>query len=53
MSLIKQTTRHLSRAPKLKEIDVGKGSSPGVAKNLEYILRPNPVIKTTTKKFFI
>jgi hypothetical protein len=47
------TTRRSSRAPKLKEPEVGEGSSPGAAKQLEYTLRPEPVIKTTTKKVFI
>jgi hypothetical protein len=47
------TTRRSSRAPKLKEPEVGEGSSPGVAKQLEYTLRLEPVIKTSTKKVFI
>jgi hypothetical protein len=46
------TTRRSSRAPKLKEPELGEGSSPGVAKQLEYTPRPEPVIKTMTKKVF-
>jgi hypothetical protein len=38
--------------PKLKEPEVGKGSSPGTATQLEYTLRLEPVIKTSRKKFF-
>jgi hypothetical protein len=47
------TTRRSSRAPKLKEPEVGEGSSPGAAKQLEFTPRPEPVIKTSTKKVFI
>jgi hypothetical protein len=47
------TTRRSSRAPKLKEPEVGEGSSPGVTKQLEYTPRPEPVIKTSMKKDFI
>jgi hypothetical protein len=46
-------TRRSSRAPKLKEPEVSKGSSPGATKQLEYTLRLEPVIKTTMKKVFI
>jgi hypothetical protein len=38
--------------PKLKEPEVGEGSSPGAAKQLEFSPRPEPVIKTSTKKVF-
>jgi hypothetical protein len=38
---------------KLKEPDMGEGSYPRAAKQLEYTLRPEPVIKTATKKVFI
>ena len=47
------TTIQSPREPKLKEPAVGEGSSPGAAKQLEYTLRPEPVIKTTMKKVFI
>ena len=47
------TTRRSSRAPKLKELEVRKGSSPGAAKQLEYTMRPKIVIKTSMKKAFI
>jgi hypothetical protein len=47
------TTRQSSRASKLREPEVGEGSSPGVEKQLEYTLRSEPVIKTSTKKVFI
>jgi hypothetical protein len=53
MSLRNPTTRHSSRAPKVKELEVGEGSSPGISKKLEYVPRPEPVIKTTMKKVFI
>jgi hypothetical protein len=49
----KPTNRRSLRAPKLKEPEVGEGSSLGIAKQLEYTLRLEPVIKTTTKKVFI
>jgi hypothetical protein len=45
--------RRSPRVPKLKEPEVGEVSSLGVAKQLEYTLRPKPVIKTSTKKVFI
>jgi hypothetical protein len=47
------TTIRSSRAPKLKEPEVGEGSSPWVAKQLKYTLRLEPVIKIATKKVFI
>jgi hypothetical protein len=47
------TTRRLLSVPTLKELEVGKGSSLGVAKQLEYMPRLEPVIKTSTKKAFI
>jgi hypothetical protein len=46
-------TRHSSREPKLKEPEMGERSSPGTVRQLEYVPRPEPVIKTTTKKVFI
>jgi hypothetical protein len=49
----KPTTRRSSRAPKMKESEVGEGSSQGIAKQLEYALRLEHVIKTKTRKVFI
>jgi hypothetical protein len=37
----------------MKEPEVGEGSSPGATKQLEFSPRPEPVIKTSTKKVFI
>jgi hypothetical protein len=48
----KPTTRWSPRAPKLKEPEVGEGSTPGPAKQLEFSPRPEPVIRTSTKKVF-
>jgi hypothetical protein len=45
----KPTTR---RSPKLKEPEVGEGSSPAVAKELEFAPRLEPIIRTSTKKVF-
>jgi hypothetical protein len=47
------TTRCSPRAPKLKEAETGEGSSPGTARQLEYAPRAEPVIKTSTKKYFV
>jgi hypothetical protein len=47
------TTRGSPMAPKLKEPEVGKGPSPEATKQLEYTMRPELVIKTTTKKVFM
>jgi hypothetical protein len=46
------TTIRSPRAPKMKEVEIGKGSSPGIAKQFEYAPREEPFIKTTTKKDF-
>jgi hypothetical protein len=48
----KPTTRKSPRAPKLQEPEVGEGSSPVVARQLEFAPKPVPIIKTTTKKDF-
>jgi hypothetical protein len=48
----KPTTRRSLRASKLKEPEVGEGSSPVAAKQLEFSPRPEPVIRTSTKKVF-
>jgi hypothetical protein len=53
MLLRKKTTRRLSRESKLKELEIGEGSSLGTTKQLEYVPRLEPFIKTTTKKVFI
>jgi hypothetical protein len=37
----------------MKEPEIGKGSSLGTARKLEYAPRVEPVIKTTTKKVFV
>jgi hypothetical protein len=42
----------ISRVPKLKEPEVGEGSSPGPTKQLEFSPRPEPVIRTSTKNIF-
>jgi hypothetical protein len=47
------TARRLLRAPKLKELKTGEGSSPRTARRLEYAPRVELVIKTSTKKYFI
>jgi hypothetical protein len=52
MSLRKPTTRRSPGEPKLKEDEIGEGSSLGNARQLEYAPRVEPVIKTTTKKSF-
>jgi hypothetical protein len=49
----KPMTRRSPREPKLKEAEIGEGSSPGTARQLEYAPRVEPVIKTSTKKAFI
>jgi hypothetical protein len=38
--------------PRLKEPEVGEGSSPTLAKQLEFSLRLEPVIRKSTKKVF-
>jgi hypothetical protein len=42
----------LPRESKLKEPEVGEGSSPAATKQLEFAPRPKPVIGTSTKKVF-
>jgi hypothetical protein len=53
MPLKKPTTRKSPRAEKLQEPEVGEGSSPVVARQLEFSPKLVLVIKTTTKKAFI
>jgi hypothetical protein len=48
----KPMTRHSPRAPKLKEAEVGEGSSPDTVRQLEFSTRVEPIIKTSTKKEF-
>jgi hypothetical protein len=45
------TTKRSPRAPKLKEDDIGEGSSLGTTRQMEYAPRVDPIIKTTTKKY--
>jgi hypothetical protein len=46
------TTRRSPRAPKLKEPEVGEGSSPGAAKQLEFSPRPwNQSLKHPQRRF--
>jgi hypothetical protein len=47
-----QNTRRSPRVPKLKELEVGEGSSLAAAKQLEFSLRLEIVIKTSTKNYF-
>jgi hypothetical protein len=37
-------TRRSRREPNLKEEEVGEGSSPGVARKLEFVTKAEPVI---------
>ena len=53
MPLKKPTTKKYPRAPKLQEPEVGEGSSPMVARQLEFSPKTMPVIKITTKKAFV
>jgi hypothetical protein len=48
----KPMTRHFPREPKLKEANIGEGSSPGAARKLEFSPKVESVIKTSTKKAF-
>jgi hypothetical protein len=50
---MKPMTRRSSRAPKLKEANMGEGSSCVLMKQLEFSHRAEPVIKTSTKNAFI
>jgi hypothetical protein len=49
MPLKKPTTRKYPRMPKIQEPEAGEGSSPVVARQLEFSPKSVPVIKTTTK----
>jgi hypothetical protein len=53
MSPRNPTTRCSPRAPKIKEQETGEGYSPRTTRQLEYVPRVEPFIKTTTNKFFI
>ena len=53
MSPRNPTTIYSLRAPKLKILETSEGSSPGTTRQLEYVPRPEPVIKTETKKVSI
>ena len=52
MPPMKPTTRCSPRALKLKEAEIGEGSSLGAARQLEFSPIAEPVIKTSTKKAF-
>jgi hypothetical protein len=52
MSPKNPTTRCFPRALKMKEPEIGEGSSPGTARQLEYAPRADLVIKTSEKKYF-
>jgi hypothetical protein len=49
----KPSTRKSPRAPKLQEPEAGEGSSPAVARQLEFSPKPMPFIKTYSKKAFV
>jgi hypothetical protein len=49
----KPTTRKSPRVPKLQEPETGEGSSPAVARQLEFTPKLVPIIKMTTKKVFV
>jgi hypothetical protein len=48
----KPTTRRSSRIPKLKELEVGEGSTLGIARELDFVSKTKLVILTYTKKQF-
>jgi hypothetical protein len=48
----KPTTRKSPRIPKPQESKAGEGSSPVVARKLEFTSKPTPIIKTITKEAF-
>jgi hypothetical protein len=52
MSPRNPTTIRLSRPPKLKEVETGEGYSLGTMRQLEYAPRVEPIITTSTKKYF-
>jgi hypothetical protein len=52
MPLKKPSTRKSPQAPKLQESEIGEGSSPTVARQLEFTPKPVSVIKTITKEPF-
>jgi hypothetical protein len=52
MSSRNPITRCSSRAPKLNEAETGKFSSSRTARQLDYAPKAEPVIKTSTKKYF-
>jgi hypothetical protein len=53
MPLKKPSTRKSPRAPKLQELEIGEGSSPVVARQLEFTPKPVSVIKKITKEPFV
>jgi len=49
----KPMTRCSPREPNIKEVEIGEVSSPSTVRQLEYTPRVEPIIKTSTKKYFI
>jgi hypothetical protein len=45
-------TRISSRMPKKKEVEVIKGSTPGVARELDFVSKTESIIYTSTKMKF-
>jgi hypothetical protein len=48
----KPTTRRSPRIPKRKDAEVGEGSTPGAARDLDFSSKAEPIIFTSTKKEF-
>ena len=53
MPLKKPSTRKSLRVPKLQESKIGEGSSPTVARQLEFASKTVSVIKKITKEPFV
>ena len=48
----KTTTRKSLRVPKIQESEAGEGSSPAIARKLEFTSKSTPIIKTITNEAF-
>jgi hypothetical protein len=48
----KPMTRRSPRMPKMKEPEVGEGSTPGAARELDFVSKMESIIHTSTKKEF-
>jgi hypothetical protein len=48
----KTMTRCSPRMPKMKEAEVGEGSTPGAGRNLDFVSKIELVIHTSTKNHF-